>query len=485
MTEHRMSEVPSLSLPAEMTGATILVGNPQPESYVPPTIGERMLTIARMRFSIFKRLISFLIVGGLGALVNIVFFTLTYNRLERPFPGLVAYLAAFVLATEVSLLFNFALNDQITFRQLRDQKRSWRGRCARFHVTSIGGTLLTLAISFSLLHFMHLPALFAQAFALIIATAFNFAFHHLFTYRHVQEETKGAISVAMTEHPFSAEQAAFEQEAVLTPVSTQATNTVLDASLNSAEKPEETEILVRTPLKTLIIIPTYNEHENLPLLLQTIASYAPETDILIVDDNSPDGTGDLAEGLSEQNKHIHVLHRAGKLGLGTAYIAGFQYSIAQGYDAAFEMDADFSHDPRYLPDMLQAIEHADLVIGSRYISGGATPTWSLKRRIISGGGNMFARFVLGIPIHDCTGGFRCYRRHVLESIELDAVLSRGYAFQIELTYRVLRAGFKISEVPIIFMDRRLGVSKMSGDIVIEAVTYVLRERFSRRISPSL
>ncbi len=239
------------------------------------------------------------------------------------------------------------------------------------------------------------------------------------------------------------------------------------------------------PLKTLIIIPTYNEHENLPLLLQTIASYAPETDILIVDDNSPDGTGDLAERLSEQNKHIRVLHRAGKLGLGTAYIAGFQYSIAQGYDAAFEMDADFSHDPRYLPDMLQAIEHADLVIGSRYISGGATPTWSLKRRIISGGGNMFARFVLGIPIHDCTGGFRCYRRHVLESIELDTVLSRGYAFQIELTYRVLHAGFKISEVPIIFIDRRLGVSKMSGDIVIEAVTYVLRERFSRRISPSL
>ncbi len=482
MTEHRMSDVPSLSLPAELTGATVLVGNSQLESHVPITIGARMLTIARMRFSIFKRLVSFLIVGGLAALVNIVFFTLTYNRLERPLPGLVAYLAAFVLATEISLLFNFALNDQITFRQLRGQNRSWRVRCARFHVTSIGGTLLTLGISFSLLNFVHLPALFAQALALIIATAFNFAFHHLFTYRHIQEETKGVISIAMTEHTFSAEQAAFEQEVL---VSVQATDTLLDASLTSDEKPEEAEVLVRTPLKTLIIIPTYNEHENLPLLLQTIASYAPETDILIVDDNSPDGTGDLAERLSEQNKHIHVLHRAGKLGLGTAYIAGFKYSIAQGYDAAFEMDADFSHDPRYLPDMLQAVEHADLVIGSRYISGGATPTWSLKRRIISGGGNMFARFVLGIPIHDCTGGFRCYRRHVLESIELDTVQSRGYAFQIELTYRVLRAGFKISEVPITFMDRRLGVSKMSGDIVIEAVTYVLRERFSRRVSTSL
>lgn len=232
-------------------------------------------------------------------------------------------------------------------------------------------------------------------------------------------------------------------------------------------------------LRTLIIIPTYNERENLPLLLRDIFSFAPRTDVLVVDDNSPDGTGELADQLSLQDARVHVLHRPGKLGLGTAYIAGFKYAIARGYGAAFEMDADFSHDPRYLPDMLRAIEHADLVIGSRYITGGATPNWSISRRMISGCGNLFARFMLGIPVHDCTGGFRCYRRHVLEEIELDSVQSRGYAFQVELTHRVLQGGFKIVEVPITFMDRRLGVSKMSRSIVIEAFSYVLRARFSK------
>jgi dolichol-phosphate mannosyltransferase len=206
--------------------------------------------------------------------------------------------------------------------------------------------------------------------------------------------------------------------------------------------------------------------------------YAPATDILIVDDNSPDGTGELAEAIRKQNPQVHALHRPGKLGLGTAYIAGFKYAIQRGYDAAFEMDADFSHDPRYLPDFLNAIEHADLVIGSRYIPGGCTPNWSFIRRLISGGGNVFARFMLGISVHDCTGGFRCYRRHVLQSIDLDAVQSRGYAFQVELTYRVLKQGWKIAETPITFMDRRLGTSKMSRKIVIEAFSYVLQTRFS-------
>lgn len=232
-------------------------------------------------------------------------------------------------------------------------------------------------------------------------------------------------------------------------------------------------------MKTLIIIPTYNERENLPLLLKQIFSYAAQTDVLIVDDNSPDGTGQLAEELRKANAQIYVLHRPGKLGLGTAYIAGFKYAIEHGYDAAFEMDADFSHDPCYLPDFLKAIEHADLVIGSRYIPGGSTPNWSAARRLISGSGNIFARFMLGIPVHDCTGGYRCYRRSVLQNIDLDAVQSRGYAFQVELTYRVMLQGFKIIETPIAFMDRRLGKSKMSRKIVIEAFTYVLRTRFSK------
>ena len=237
-------------------------------------------------------------------------------------------------------------------------------------------------------------------------------------------------------------------------------------------------------MRTLIIIPTYNEYENLPPLLDTLFSYVSESDVLIVDDNSPDGTGQLADQIHETDPRVHVLHRAGKLGLGTAYVAGFKYAIEHAYDAAFEMDADFSHDPRYLPDFLIAIEQADLVIGSRYIRGGDTPNWSFIRRCISGSGNIFARFMLGIPVHDCTAGYRCYRREVLESIDLDTVQSQGYAFQVEMAYRVLRQGFKIVEIPIIFMDRRVGQSKMSRKIVIEAFMYVLRARFGRVPMPS-
>ncbi|MDQ6660380.1 MAG: polyprenol monophosphomannose synthase [Chloroflexota bacterium] len=235
-------------------------------------------------------------------------------------------------------------------------------------------------------------------------------------------------------------------------------------------------------MKTLIIIPTYNELENLRPLIQEIFSSAPETDILIVDDNSPDGTGQLADELHNENEKVQVIHRSGKLGLGTAYIAGFQYAIEHKYDAAFEMDADFSHNPAYLPDFLKAIEDADLVIGSRYVPGGGTPNWSPLRRLISGSGNIFARFMLGIKVHDCTAGYRCYRRNVLESIDLDTVQSQGYAFQVEMTYRTMRHGFKIVEIPIVFLDRRVGKSKMSRSIILEAFTYVLRTRFSKKAS---
>jgi dolichol-phosphate mannosyltransferase len=236
-------------------------------------------------------------------------------------------------------------------------------------------------------------------------------------------------------------------------------------------------------MKTLIIVPTFNELDNLRPLLREIFANVSETDILIVDDNSPDGTGKLADEIHAENPQVHVMHRPGKLGLGTAYIAGFKYAIEHGYDAAFEMDADFSHDPSYLPDFLKAIENADLVIGSRYVPGGGTPNWSPLRRLISGGGNIFARFMLNIPVRDCTAGFRCYRRRVLESIDLDTVRSQGYAFQIEMVYRVLLQGFKIVETPIIFKDRRVGKSKMSRKIVIEGFAYVIRARFGKR--PSL
>lgn len=229
-------------------------------------------------------------------------------------------------------------------------------------------------------------------------------------------------------------------------------------------------------MQTLIIIPTYNEAENLPSLLSGIFMYAPETDVLVVDDNSPDGTGQLVEEMRKENSQIYCMHRPGKLGLGTAYIAGFTYAIAHNYDAVFEMDADFSHDPRHLPAFLAAIQSADLVIGSRYIPGGKMPNWSFLRRLISGSGNIFARVILQVPVHDCTGGFRCYRRQVLEAIDLDSVQSRGYAFQVEMVYRVLNKGFKVVETPIIFVDRRLGQSKMSRTIVLEAFIYVLKTR---------
>ena len=232
-------------------------------------------------------------------------------------------------------------------------------------------------------------------------------------------------------------------------------------------------------MKTLIIIPTYNEYENLRPLVEQIFTYAPASDILIVDDNSPDETGKLADEISAQDSRVHVMHRSDKLGLGTAYIAGFKYAVEHQYDAAFEMDADFSHDPRYLPDFLRAIESADLVIGSRYVEGGGTPNWSLLRRFISGGGNIFARFMLGIPVHDCTAGFRCYRRQVLESIDLDSIESQGYAFQVELAYRVYKRGFKIVETPIIFLDRRVGKSKMSHAIFLEGFTWVVRARLGK------
>lgn len=231
-------------------------------------------------------------------------------------------------------------------------------------------------------------------------------------------------------------------------------------------------------MKTLIIIPTYNEAESLPSLLQGIFSYLPHTDVLIVDDNSPDGTGQLVEDMRKQHQQIHILHRPGKLGLGTAYITGFKYALLHNYEAIFEMDADFSHDPQYLPAFMAAIEEADLVIGSRYIPGGNTPNWSLLRRLISGSGNIFARQVLRIPVRDCTGGFRCYRRQTLEVLDLDAIKSRGYAFQVEMTYRVLKQGLKVVEIPIIFVDRRLGQSKMSRKIMLEAFTYVLKTRLA-------
>ena len=223
--------------------------------------------------------------------------------------------------------------------------------------------------------------------------------------------------------------------------------------------------------KVLIVVPTYNERENLPVAIAAARAELPGVHVLVVDDGSPDGTGQLADELAAADSTIAVLHRAGKLGLGTAYLAGFRYALAHGYDYIFEMDADLSHDPRYLPVMLHAARsEADLVIGSRYVPGGGTENWGLARRLISRGGSLYARTVLGIKVRDVTAGYLCYRRQTLEAIDLDRIASNGYSFQIEMKYRALQAGFRVVEVPIVFVDRRVGASKMSRRIFVEALT---------------
>jgi dolichol-phosphate mannosyltransferase len=225
-----------------------------------------------------------------------------------------------------------------------------------------------------------------------------------------------------------------------------------------------------------VVIPTYNERDNIDSLLPFILEL-PRFRALVVDDNSPDGTANVVAMIAKTEPRVGLLSRSGKLGLGTAYIAGFQRALAEGADYICEMDADFSHDPSYLPILLAAAEtRYDLVLGSRYVRGGGTTDWGILRKFISLGGNLYARMILGLPVMDATGGFRCYRRRVLEAIDLDAIHSNGYSFQIELVYRTMRAGFHIGEVPIIFPDRRVGHSKMSRRIVLEALLTVWRLR---------
>ena len=231
--------------------------------------------------------------------------------------------------------------------------------------------------------------------------------------------------------------------------------------------------------RALVCIPTYNEADNLGPITQAVLKAEPRVDILVVDDNSPDGTGKLADQLAAQEPRLRVLHREKKEGLGRAYLAAFRWALAEGYTYIIEMDADFSHDPRYLPGLLDAAEAgADLVLGSRYVTGGGTVNWGVGRQIISQGGSLYARTILGVDVRDLTGGFKCFHRRVLEAIELDQVKSTGYAFQIELTYRTLKKGFTVRELPIVFEDRRVGQSKMSRKIFLEALTMVWKLRLT-------
>jgi dolichol-phosphate mannosyltransferase len=220
--------------------------------------------------------------------------------------------------------------------------------------------------------------------------------------------------------------------------------------------------------KAVVCLPTYNERENLEPMLRALGDKGVR--VLVIDDNSPDGTGELADRLAHELGYVDVLHRASKEGLGPAYLAGFRRALASDAELVLEMDCDFSHDPAYVPRLIAAMEDgADLALGSRYVPGGGVRNWGLVRRLISAGGSSYARLILGVKIRDLTGGFKCYRRGVLEAIDLEAVDSKGYAFQIETTYRALRAGFKVVEVPITFADREVGGSKMSKAIVAEAI----------------
>jgi dolichol-phosphate mannosyltransferase len=229
--------------------------------------------------------------------------------------------------------------------------------------------------------------------------------------------------------------------------------------------------------RVLVITPTYNERENLHAFLDALFAVAPQVDVLIVDDNSPDGTGGIADEVAARDPRVHVRHRAGKLGLGTAYLEGFQWALDQGYDVVFEMDTDLSHDPRYVPEFIRAIEAgADVVVGSRNIPGGGVEGWGPGRHFVSKGGSVYARTILGLDVRDLTSGYKAFTRDALQRIDLGGVKSNGYSFQIELTYRAVLRGMRVAEVPILFVDRRAGASKMSRKIFAEAVVMVWKLR---------
>ncbi|KNC19510.1 dolichol-phosphate mannosyltransferase [Arthrobacter sp. RIT-PI-e] len=227
-------------------------------------------------------------------------------------------------------------------------------------------------------------------------------------------------------------------------------------------------------MRVVTIIPTYNEIESLPLTLARLRAAVPDSDVLIVDDNSPDGTGELADRAAADDQSVHVLHRTGKEGLGAAYIAGFRWGLERGYDVLVEMDADGSHRPEQLQSLLDAVDRADLVIGSRWVRGGSVVNWPVHRKLLSRAGSTYSRLMLGLPVRDITAGFRAFRRSTLEALDLSAVESVGYGFQVDMTFRVARHGLTIVEVPITFVERELGASKMSGNIVLEAIANVTR-----------
>lgn len=232
------------------------------------------------------------------------------------------------------------------------------------------------------------------------------------------------------------------------------------------------------PERAVVIVPTYNERDNVARLIDLVMQQDPRLEVLVVDDGSPDGTGEIVDGIAGSNPRVHVIHRERKLGLGTAYVAGFRWALERDYAYVFEMDADFSHDPGHLPQFLNAVQGADLVLGSRYRDGKVTVVnWPIARLILSYGANLYARAVTGLPVFDATGGFKCFRREALAALDLAQIRSNGYAFQIEMTFRIWKRGLRIVEIPIVFVDRTEGESKMSRKIIREAIGMVWRLRW--------
>jgi dolichol-phosphate mannosyltransferase len=232
-------------------------------------------------------------------------------------------------------------------------------------------------------------------------------------------------------------------------------------------------------MEKLVIVPTYNERENIEALLDQLLALPYGLEVLVVDDGSPDGTGDLVAARRERDPRVHLLRRPGKMGLGSAYVAGFRYALERGAEYTFEMDADFSHDPRAIGEFLEAAQHADLVLGSRYVKGVTVVHWPISRLILSYSANVYTRWITGLPVKDATGGFKCFRRKALLALDLERVRSDGYAFQIEVTFKIWRLGLRVVEIPITFVDRRAGVSKMDRRIVWEAAWLVWRLRLMR------
>ena len=375
--------------------------------------------LGRLRDAPLPRVARFAMVGATGVGVNSGMLWLLKEWAGFPLA------AASALAIETALWNNFLLNDAWTFYKER-QRRPWWTRALAFHVTAATAAVLNLGLLLLLVAWPGLNYLIANLIAIGAAASVNYGLNALWTWRPPAPRPR-AVSVA---GPPSG--------------------------------------------RRIVVVPTYNEAQNVEPLIDAVLAQGPSFEVLIVDDASPDGTGALVQARAEREPRVHLLSRGGKLGLGTAYVDGFREAVRLGADLVVQMDCDLSHDPAALPGLVEAAEKADLVIGSRYVAGGRTRGWPWYRRLVSEGTSLACRALLGLPVHDVTGGFKCWRRQVLEALPLEEVRCRGFAFQIEMNYLCWRQGYSIAEVPVTFVNRQRGRSKMSLAIGLETAALLWR-----------